>query len=245
VHAKHHTWGEKLWAGLRFAFGELWGDLAGWFLVGLVLAGIITALVPPEVMTRYLGGGLSSLLLMLVIGIPLYICATASTPIAAALIMGGVSPGAALVFLLVGPATNITSLTMLLGLLGKRATAIYLAGIAVFALLCGLALDQVYPALGLNPQAVMGRAGGLIPLWAKWIGALVLLAISVKPVWRSLWARFGGQGAHVHGAADRCGHDHEIRGGDAMGGALPLVGASGPQSGDQCSHAGCGCSRAK
>ncbi|MBU2547428.1 MAG: SO_0444 family Cu/Zn efflux transporter, partial [Proteobacteria bacterium] len=149
-HARHHTRVEKFVAGLRFSIGELWSDMAAWFMTGLLLAGLITVLIPPEFMTRYLGGGLHSMLLMLAVGIPLYICATASTPIAAALILKGVSPGTALVFLLAGPATNITSLTVLLGLLGKRATAIYLAAIAVAAVVFGLLVDGIYAYFGLT-----------------------------------------------------------------------------------------------
>ena len=150
-HKRHHTFSEKIRAGLRYAFTEVWTDLAGWFLVGLLLAGLITTAVPAEIMTRYLGGGLKSMLAMLALGIPLYICATASTPIAAALILKGVSPGAALVFLLAGPATNATSLTVLIGVLGKRATAIYLATIAISTVLFGLVVDQLYLSLGLSP----------------------------------------------------------------------------------------------
>ena len=124
------------------------------------------------------------MLIMLAVGIPLYICATASTPIAAALILKGVSPGAALVFLLAGPATNVTSLTVLFGLLGKRATVIYLASIAVVSVACGLALDQVYACLGISAQAVAGQAAEIIPLWAQIAGALALLVMSVKPLYR-------------------------------------------------------------
>ena len=119
VHRNHHTRAEKLRAGMKYALGELWGDLAGWFFIGMLLAGLITALLPPDVFSSYLGGGLGTMLIMLAVGIPIYICATSSTPIAAALILKGVSPGAALVFLLAGPATNITSLTVLYGLLGQ------------------------------------------------------------------------------------------------------------------------------
>ena len=70
---------------MRFAIGDLWEDLAGWFLIGLVLAGLITVLIPPDMFGKYLGSGLPAMLIMLAVGIPLYICATASTPIAAAL----------------------------------------------------------------------------------------------------------------------------------------------------------------
>lgn len=200
-HNRHHTFGEKIKAGLKYAFTEVWGDLAAWFLVGMILAGLITTLIPGEIIGQYFGGGLPSMLLMLAMGIPLYICATASTPIAAALILKGVSPGAALVFLLAGPATNITSLTVLLRILGKRATAIYLAAIAISAVVFGLALDQIYASLGLSAQAMVGQASEIMPAWAKWLAALSLLVLSVRPVSRSLMARFkpGHEPGHEHG----------------------------------------------
>ncbi|MBI4773848.1 MAG: SO_0444 family Cu/Zn efflux transporter [Deltaproteobacteria bacterium] len=185
-HNRHHSFPEKIAAGIGFAFGDLWNDLAGWFLVGILLAGIIGALIPIDVLTHYLGGGLPAMLLMLAMGIPIYICATASTPIAAALILKGVSPGAALVFLLAGPATNVTSLTVLMGVLGKRATAIYLITLSVLAVACGLAVDQVYLSFGLSAQAVVGKAAEIVPEWARTLGAVVLLGLSVKPVFRKL-----------------------------------------------------------
>jgi hypothetical protein len=189
VHKHHHTFLEKLWAGLRFAVLDLWGDLAAWFFVGLLLAGVITVLIPDDVFSTYLGTGLPAMLLMLAVGIPLYICATASTPIAAALILKGVSPGAALVFLLAGPATNIASLTVLTGVLGKRATAIYLTTIAVSAVFFGLVVDQIYAGFGLSAQAMIGQASEIVPTWAGWIGTLILLFISIKPIFQAIKAR--------------------------------------------------------
>jgi uncharacterized membrane protein YraQ (UPF0718 family) len=181
-HNRHHSFGEKITAGLRYALTELWSDLAGWFLVGLVLAGLITSIIPDGVVTKYAGGGLPSMLVMLGVGIPMYICATASTPIAAALILKGASPGAALVFLLAGPATNVTSLTVLLGILGKRATTIYLTTIGLSTVLFGLALDKVYTSFGLSARAMAGQASEVIPVWTEWAGAVILLLLSVKPV---------------------------------------------------------------
>ncbi len=185
-HARHHGFLERFWAGLLFAFTDVWADIVGWFFVGLLLAGAVSALVPVEIMGRFLGGGLGSMLLMLLVGVPLYICATASTPIAAALILKGVSPGAALVFLLAGPATNVTSLTVLLGILGRRATVLYLGSLAVGAVLFGLAVDQLYAALGISPQAVIGQAAEVIPPWAQSAAAMVLLLLSVKPLYRKV-----------------------------------------------------------
>jgi uncharacterized membrane protein YraQ (UPF0718 family) len=186
THRRHHTFGEKIKAGIGYAFGDLWDDIAKWFLIGVLLAGIITVLIPDDIFSRYLGSGLSAMLLMLAIGIPLYICATASTPIAAALILKGVSPGAALVFLLVGPATNVAALTVLIGVLGKRATAIYLGTIAVSAVFFGLMLDHVYALMGVSAQAMVGQASEVVPLWAQWAGALLVLFLSVRPLFRKI-----------------------------------------------------------
>jgi uncharacterized membrane protein YraQ (UPF0718 family) len=182
-HARHHSFGEKIWSGLKFAVDDLWGDLAGWFFAGLLLAGVISAIIPQELMVQYLGGGLHSMLIMLIVGIPMYICATASTPVAAALILKGVSPGAALVFLLVGPATNVTSLSVLFGLLGKRATAIYLIMLSLCAVLSGLVVDMIYNNLGVSASVIAGQAGEVIPYWLQFVGALIVILLSIKPLY--------------------------------------------------------------
>lgn len=193
-HSTHHSFSEKLWAGLRYAFRDLWGDLAFWFLIGIFLAGLITTLIPAEFMTAYLGGGVAAMVIMLAVGIPLYICATASTPIAAALILQGVSPGAALVFLLTGPATNVASLVVLLNVLGRKAVAIYLFAIVSFSVACGLLLDQVYALLGISAQAVAGHAAHIIPPWAQLGSALTVLALSIKPILKALRSRLTKRG---------------------------------------------------
>ncbi|MEA3469511.1 MAG: SO_0444 family Cu/Zn efflux transporter [Thermodesulfobacteriota bacterium] len=180
----------RLATGLRYAATDIWGDLAGWFFVGLLAAGVITVLIPDESIANYLGGGLSSMLLMLCLGIPLYICATASTPIAAAFILKGVSPGTALVFLLVGPATNVTSLSVLFGILGKQATAFYLCAMAVIAVLCGLTLDLVYTSLGISAVAIVGKTSEILPETVSMIAVLILLGLSVPPLITTTQKRF-------------------------------------------------------
>jgi len=183
----------KLKAGLRYAIFDIWEELAVWFIVGLLLAGVITVLIPDAFIKSYLGGGLSSMLLMLVIGIPLYICATASTPVAAAFLLKGVSPGAALVFLLVGPATNVTSLSVLVGLLGKRAVALYLTSIAVVSVICGLILDAVYNTLGISVVAAVAKHGEMIPRELTIPASIFLLIFSIRPLKKSLQQRFGSK----------------------------------------------------
>ena len=181
-HRRHHTFLEKTVAGLKFGVGEVWGDIALWFFAGLIIAGTITAIIPDDMMAKYLGGGVHSMLIMLVVGVPIYICATASTPVAAALILKGVSPGAALVFLLAGPGTNITSLSTMYGILGRKATFRYLVVLSVFALLFGLLVDQIYLISGVIPTAVLGEASNVIPHSLKLLATVILLLISIKPV---------------------------------------------------------------
>ena len=194
-HNHHHSFTGRIIAGMTYAFGELWDDIAGWFLLGLLLAGGITLLIPEDFLSTYLGSGLPAMLLMLAVGIPLYICATASTPIAAALILKGVSPGAALVFLLAGPATNLASLTVLIGVLGKRATAIYLGAIAVMSVIFGLAVDQIYAGFGISAQAAVGQAAEILPGWLQWAGALIIVVLSIRPVSKIVQGWFRSTGA--------------------------------------------------
>lgn len=211
-HKKHHSLAEKLGTGLKYAGTSLWADLAGWFFIGILLAGLINVLVPDAIISRYLGGGLSSMLLMLTFGIPLYICATASTPIAAAFIMKGVSPGTALVFLLVGPATNITSLSVLFGLLGKRATALYLLSIAVISVLCGLAVDAIYFSLGISAVAAVGHAAEILPTWLMTTATLLLLTLSIRPLYNVIRGWFGADddcGCSSGSCATDAGHGHD------------------------------------
>ncbi|MCK5069091.1 MAG: SO_0444 family Cu/Zn efflux transporter [Desulfocapsa sp.] len=213
-HKHHHGLLEKLRIGTTYAATDLWAELAGWFFVGILLSGIINVLVPDAVIARYLGGGLGSMLLMLTFGIPLYICATASTPIAAAFILKGVSPGTALVFLLVGPATNVTSLSVLFGLLGKRATALYLLSIAIISVLCGLAVDAIYFSLGISAVASIGQASEILPGWLMTSATLLLLVLSIRPIYTIILGWFGkgegcGCGTVDCASGDSKTHDHE------------------------------------
>jgi uncharacterized membrane protein YraQ (UPF0718 family) len=148
----------RLRMGFDFAFGSLIRDLAPWLAAGIVAAGAVTALVPEGWIEAHIGGGFSSMLAALALGVPMYICATASTPLAAALILKGLSPGAALVFLLSGPATNAASIVVLWRQLGWATTARYLASISVGALSMGLILNAVYDALGIQAASSLRPA---------------------------------------------------------------------------------------
>ena len=193
-HNRHHTLGQKLWSGIRYGFFDLFRELSGWIFAGFIVAGAITLLLPQDLTTTYLGGGIATMLFMLAAGIPTYICATASTPVAAALILKGVSPGAALVFLLAGPATNIASLTVLTRVLGKRGVIIYLGSIAIFAVLLGLATDWLYNSLGISLQARLAVASSeILPTWLHLGTALLLAGLMLLFFFRRLGSIFNAK----------------------------------------------------
>ncbi len=181
---------QKFFSGMKFGFVEVWGDIVVWFVIGLFIAGTITVLIPDEFFRQWLDGGIVSMFIMLFAGIPLYICATASTPVAAALILKGVSPGAVLVFLLVGPATNITSLTVLFGLLGRKSTYRYLMVLSLVAVLFGLGVDRIYDFLQIEPTAIIGDATNVIPGWLKLSGAILMICLSIEPLYKAMKKKF-------------------------------------------------------
>ncbi len=174
---------QRLRQGQAYAFGDLLGDIGKWLLIGILIAGAISALVPDVLIERYLGSEFVSLLLMLLIGIPLYICASASTPIAAALILKGLSPGAALVFLLAGPATNAATLTLVLRYFGRAASLIYLAAIALGALIFGFLLNRFLSLSGLDIAGIVKLGEAESSSVFSILSALLLLGLVVRSLW--------------------------------------------------------------
>jgi uncharacterized membrane protein YraQ (UPF0718 family) len=128
---------------LRYGFVDVLDDIAVQLVLGILLAGVIGAWLPSIDPGLVAGGSALSYIVMIAIAVPLYVCASASTPIAAGLIAGGASPGAAMVFLLAGPATNLSSLVVVRSLLGGRGLVGYLASIVVVSIACGVALDAI------------------------------------------------------------------------------------------------------
>nr|WP_321420122.1 SO_0444 family Cu/Zn efflux transporter [uncultured Methanomethylovorans sp.] len=167
----------RIAAGIRYAFVDLLGDISKWLIIGTLLAGVIAYLIPEEVISSYLGGGIFSMLIMLLIGIPLYICATTSTPLAAALVAKGMSPGTAFVFLLAGPATNAATISMVMKFLGKKTAMVYVGTIAVCSIGFGLLLDFIYMSLGVKAAAVVGTGGDIVPASIQLAFALVLMPL--------------------------------------------------------------------
>jgi uncharacterized protein len=148
----HHssTVAGRLREGLSFAFTDLLQDIGPSLLFGIMVAGVIASVVPDGFIERHLGAGIGPMLVMLVVGIPLYVCASASTPIVAALALKGLSPGAALVFLLAGPATNAATITVVARLMGRRIAGVYVAVIAAVSLLLGILANYLYECAAID-----------------------------------------------------------------------------------------------
>lgn len=177
--------GQRMLAGVRYAFGELLKDIGGWLLLGVLIAGLVATVVPDGFFALLFQYESVSLLVMLLVSIPLYMCASASTPVAAALVLKGLSPGAALVFLLAGPATNAATLTVVARFWGRRATMVYLATIAFCSLVLGWLVNIFYAWAGLDiSQWVTSAEDHAVSLWHT-LAAILLLVLILRAFWHS------------------------------------------------------------
>ncbi|MBC8468061.1 MAG: SO_0444 family Cu/Zn efflux transporter [Planctomycetes bacterium] len=167
----------RLMRAAKHAFITLPADIGRAMLVGLIIAALISALVPKTFFAETLavsGGGIIAMLVMMVLGVPVYVCATASVPIAVALIAKGLNPGAAMVFLMTGPATNAATLVTLASQVGKRSALIFLLTVVVSSLVCGIILDAISPD---DMSSIQYAPAFMLPEWLKSTCAVILLAV--------------------------------------------------------------------
>ncbi|MEM9405557.1 MAG: SO_0444 family Cu/Zn efflux transporter [Acidobacteriota bacterium] len=183
---------EVLKPSFRYGFGELLDDLAFWLAAGILVAGVLTSLLPQDLSALGLGSGFVPLLLALVISAPIYMCASASTPIAAAFLAKGISPGAALVFLLAGPATNVATVILLLGTFGRRFVRTYLISVVVGALAAGWLLDLFVSrgAWQIAPVDASGEDLGLVSMLSAGALILILGRSLYQGAWNQGWYEF-------------------------------------------------------
>ena len=193
---KRNIW-HRLWDAMTYAFVEMMGDIGKWLLVGLAVAGIITALVPDTWFAVFQGNSLLSILFVLLLSIPMYLCATGSIPIAVALMLKGLTPGAALVLLMAGPASNAASIVVIRKELGWRTLLVYLSSLVLGAVVFGLAIDLLLPEAWFTQALHLTDHGceegpGLFSIVSTLVLALLLLnAFSPVKVWK-------GKGCSCH-----------------------------------------------
>lgn len=184
---------------LRFAFIEMMEDIGKWLVVGLIIAGLITALVPDSWFAIFKDNSLLSMLLVLCISIPMYVCATGSIPIAVALMMKGLTPGSALVLLMAGPAANAASILVINKVLGRKTLVLYLIAITTGALAFGFGIDLLLPREWFTTALVQMKAccheeAG----WFSWLCSGILLSLLLNVLRMRL----------MHQDTCSCGHCH-------------------------------------
>ncbi len=181
------TWWVKMKEGVQFSLLDLSKDIALWLLIGLLLAAAIRTFIPTEWLTQW-GNGWQAFVVMALIGVPMYICATSSTPIAASLLFSGVSPGAVLVFMLVGPATNIATLSLVKQELGYKSLIAYLSSITLVSFVFGWLINL----LAANYEGLIKVQIGSHDMGYNAV-SLISTFILILLLIRGLWIKFKPQ----------------------------------------------------
>ncbi len=198
----HRGFFAKLKEAFTYAFVEMMEDIGKWLVVGLVVAGLITILVPDSFFAIFQGNTFLSMLLVLCIAVPMYICATGSIPIAVALMMKGLTPGSALVLLMAGPACNMASILVINKVLGRRTLLTYLASIISGSILFGVCIDQILPSSWFVSTMMPADAACCHEHGASWLSiasTIFLLLLLLN----ALWHRFFGH-SHCHCHDEHC-----------------------------------------
>lgn len=196
--------GGRVMAAARYGYWTLVVELAPWLAVGMALSALVPVLIPEGWIESTIGRGPLAMVAMLVVGVPLYVCATSSTPLAASLVAAGLSPGAAMVLLLAGPATNTATMAWVIKDLGWRALAIYLGVISVTAVGTGMVFDAAFEVTGAVTRGLAhgghgshGAGAGAVATGAA-VGFTVLLGLALLTrlarALRGVWGARGGRG---------------------------------------------------
>jgi uncharacterized membrane protein YraQ (UPF0718 family)/copper chaperone CopZ len=182
-HAQPATWQGRFLEMLHYGFIRMVDSIGKWLVIGLIIAALITVLVPDDLFVGLARYPLLAMLIVVVIAVPMYICATGSIPIALSLMLKGLTPGVAFVLLMAGPAVNFASYALLSRTLGRRNTLIYIAIIALSAIGIGLVVDYLLPARWFMPplsmQSMCCHEDGSLGTPLQWICSAVLVALLV------------------------------------------------------------------
>jgi len=182
--------GNKLWRVLKYAYYDMIRNIGLRLLIGLIVAALIQVAVPDEFFLSFGSQPLLQMLIILVIAVPMYICSTGSIPVAAALMMKGLSPGAALVMLMAGPAVNLASILVVHKSMGRRFTSIYLMTIVGFAVLFGLILNATGLDFTVTGHDTCCTDTSALPSPFKLISATVLILLILFALMMKLFSKF-------------------------------------------------------
>jgi len=188
-----HTIMENTRHSIKYAFIELVEDVGKWIALGIIIGGVIGYFVPASIIEKYLGNPFLAYPLMLLIGIPMYVCATGSIPMVAPLILKGMTPGAGLVFLFAGPATNTATLSFVGGEMGRKSLITYLTSIIVGSLLFGFLIDLIWNMSGRDLNLITGTME-MLPEWLKISSGIVLILLILKAIIKTPQPELTGKG---------------------------------------------------
>lgn len=179
------TASQKFREMFRYAFVEFMQDISKWLIIGLLVAALIAVLIPDDFFSMYIHNQFLSMFLVLLASVPLYVCATGSVPIAAVLLMKGISPGAALVFLMAGPATNVATITVIGKSMGRKTLIAYMLSIISGALIFGFLINTLLPSSWFAVDTTTGMHTGhqeheLLPYWFKLSSTIMLILLIIN-----------------------------------------------------------------
>lgn len=173
--------GRRIVDALRYGFVEMIQNIGKWLIIGLVIAAAITVFIPDGFFTFFAEYPLLSMIAVVIVAVPMYVCSTGSIPIALSLMLKGLSPGAAFVLLMAGPAANFASIIIVSKSLGKKAAAIYLGTIIIGAIAIGLCIDYFMPRDWFTMPMVAGHANCHLNVGLfSGICSLVLIALLIN-----------------------------------------------------------------
>ncbi|WP_394192653.1 SO_0444 family Cu/Zn efflux transporter [Pseudoalteromonas atlantica] len=187
---------QKIQQAIKFSCNKLLSDTMTWLMIGLFFAALVQTFVPESFLSQW-GSGLLAMTVVILISIPMYICATASTPIAAGLLLSGVAPGAVLVFMLAGPATNVATLGVVASELGKRAVAAYLIGVMGVAIAFGFLTDYLVAQYGFVVSPMLGHEHEILPYWFSLVCGLILMVLMLRLVVKATISRLTTTGKRI------------------------------------------------
>ena len=182
--------GNRLWRVVKYAYYDMIRDIGLRLLIGLVVAALIQVAVPDEFFLSFGSQPLLQMLVILAIAVPMYICSTGSIPVAAALMMKGLSPGAALVMLMAGPAVNLASILVVHKSMGRRFTSIYLMTIVGFAVFFGLLLNTTGLDFSVASHGACCMSASALPNTFKIVCATVLTLLIFFALMMKLFSKF-------------------------------------------------------
>lgn len=172
----------KLKEAIQYAFVDMMQDIGKWLVIGLIVAGLITVFVPESFFATFTDNSLLSMFIVLLFAIPMYLCATGSIPIAVALMLKGLSPGAALVLLMAGPAANMASILVINKVMGRRNLILYLISIIGGAIIFGLGIDYLLPREWFTSSimAIQESCHGSVASWRDYIATIALSLLLIN-----------------------------------------------------------------